>query len=431
MAKLITKPWLVNVAVVFLFIAFGWYYYNTIAIVPFHPDESTYIFMSSDFKQLLSEPLGMAYDPNLKSDNRQHYRLVDPPITRYWIGAALSIAGIEPLKEDWNWGLSWQENLEHGALPDQNLLLVSRMAVSCLFLLALYAVYRTGVFLHNELTGILSIIFLGCNSLVLLHTRRSMEEALLLPAICLSIWSFSSISRRPWLSGLAVLMAINVKLSAFPLYFIGAAAIFMLDRDKVVNSSRRFVNLGVFTAVILAGSYLLNPVAWSSPWMVIQLAIGERSELISNQLASMLSINSELALDSPAKRLAGLITHTFFSYPAALDIGNYREELAVSINSYNATFGTAFLRGFTGGLVSMCLVLFCSLLMLVHIIKEKPFYASMRFLILSGFGLFIAAMTITVVLPFQRYVIPLLPFVSLITAWGISQVLQPDSKAPA
>ena len=241
------KTRLVNVAVAILFVVFGSYYYLTLVNVPFHPDESTYIYMSADFKRLFSEPQSLAYDQDLQTDTRQHYRLVDPPLTRYWIGAALSLAGIDTLKEDWNWSLSWQANVNEGALPDSRMLLVSRLAVSSLFMLALFATYRTGVLLHNRLTGILAIIFVACNALVLLHTRRAMEEALLLPAICLSIWSFSSINRRPWLAGLAVLMAINVKLSALPLLVVGIAAIFLLDFHQKAGPAKRFVNLAIFT----------------------------------------------------------------------------------------------------------------------------------------------------------------------------------------
>ena len=387
--------------------------------------------MSSDLKQLLSDPLSLAYDQDLQSDVLQHYRLVDPPLTRYWIGAALSLAGIDPVQADWNWSLSWQENVEMGALPDSRMLLVSRLAVSSLFLLALFAIYRSGVLLHNQITGLLSIIFLAGNALVLLHTRRAMEEALLLPAVCLSIWSFSSINRRPWLAGLAVLMAINVKLSALPLFLIGVMAIFLLDHHQKVVPTKRLVNFAIFSVIILVGTLILNPVAWSNPWMVIQAAISERSELIRNQLANLGAVDPDLVLDSPLKRLAGLITHSFFSYPAALDIGNYRDELSVAINAYSASYGTRILRGLTGGLVTLFLTLFGSLLMLVRVIKQKPFFSSYRFIVLTGFGIFVAAMTATVTLPFQRYVIPLLPFICLISAWGISQVLVPDKKAPA
>ncbi len=429
--KWMGKTWLVNSIVIFLLFTFCFYYYNTLDHIPFHPDESTYIYMSSDFKQLLSDPRGMAYSPGSLTDIKQHYRLIDPPLTRYWIGAALSIAGIDNLKVDWNWSLNWQANLERGALPDRHLLIVSRVAVSSFFLLALYAIFRTGLLVHNTLTGLLSIILLGTNALVLLHTRRAMEEALLLPAVCLSIWSFSSINRRPWAAGLAVMMAINVKLSSLPLYMIGIAAIFLLNHVQPINLSKRFLNLLIFTVVILAGTYLLNPIAWSEPWAVLQQAVIERNDLVHAQLASLQQINPDLALTAPMKRVAGLLTHTFFSFPAALDIGNYHAELASAIEAYDSTFGTALLRGITGGLITFFMTTFGSLLMLIRLLKKKQFSYSYRFVILVGFALFIAAMSITVSLPFQRYVIPLLPFVVLLSSFGISQVIQPDIKAPA
>ena len=38
------------------------YYFGGLAQVPFHPDESTQIYMSSDFDQLLSDPLSLTWD---------------------------------------------------------------------------------------------------------------------------------------------------------------------------------------------------------------------------------------------------------------------------------------------------------------------------------------------------------------------------------
>jgi hypothetical protein len=428
MNKWMNHSRLMNFGALILILLFGSYYYLTLIQVPFHPDESTYIYMSGDFERFLSQPLGMIHDQGRSQDPQQHYRLVDPPLTRYWIGAALAITGIEPLKQDWDWSSSWQANIEMGALPADELLLVSRLAVSSLFLLGLYAIYRTGILLHNRLTGLLAVILLASNSLVLLHTRRSMEEALLLPAMCLSIWSISSINRRPWLAGLAVLMAINIKLSALPLFFIGVLAIFLLDSYQTIRPSKRFINLFILTAVILAGTYILNPVAWADPWLVLKLSISERSQLILNQMASLRSINPDLVLDTPIKRLAGLITHAFFSYPASLDVGNYRQELSVAIDTYDATAGTRFLRGISGGILTLILTLFGSLLMLVRVMKQKPFYASFQFLTITGLVVFVTAMTIAISLPFQRYVLPVLPYLCLISGWGISQVVQPDKK---
>jgi 4-amino-4-deoxy-L-arabinose transferase-like glycosyltransferase len=425
------KSWLVNLFVGLLIILFGILYYGTLIRVPFHPDESTYIYMSSDFKQFLEKPGVLAYNPALQRDDKQRYRLIDPPLTRYWIGAALSVSGIDSLAEDWDWTLSWEKNLARGAFPDEKTLAVSRLSVSSLYLVALFAIFRSGSLLHGKLTGIMAIIFMGTNALVLLHTRRAMEEALLLPAVCLCLWSFFYINKRPWAAGLVVLMAINVKWSCLPLYLIGVLAIFLLDDHRFKKLSTSFVNLAIFTAVIAAGSYLLNPVAWADPWVAIRQAMVERGDLVRAQLASLQQIDPGLALTSPAKRLAGLLTHTFFSYPTALDIGNYRVELSSDIDAYTTSFGTTLFRGFIPGLISLSLTLFGGLLMLLRVLKTKGQPVPYRVVILAGACIFIISMIAVISLPFQRYVIPILPFVVLLSSFGISQVILPDKKAPA
>ena len=138
--------------------ALGIYYYATLTQVPFHPDEATYLFISTDFKRLFTQPLSMQYQSTSQSDLIQHYRLVDPALHRYVIGAGLAIARISPLPVDWDWSLSWQENQYRGALPDERMLTVSRLAVSIFFLFSLVFIYKTGTILHSPLTGLLAVI---------------------------------------------------------------------------------------------------------------------------------------------------------------------------------------------------------------------------------------------------------------------------------
>jgi len=429
-AKLFNNKKLVNTLLFVVIVLLGLNYYSTISYVPFHPDESTYIYMSSDFHQLLTDPLSMIYRPEQQSDLKQHYRLIDPPLTRYVIGAGLSIAGIKSLSADWDWKSTWDENLELGTLPDKQMLLVSRISVSCLFLLALFAIFKTGVHLHNGLTGLIAMLLVGTSALILLHTRRAMEESLLLLGVSLALWCFTSINKRPWLAGLALVLAVNAKLSAAPLYFMGIAAILIMDTIQSINWSRRLINLLIYTSILIIGTFILNPIAWNRPATVFQAAIQERNALVSEQLTSLQNVDPQHALSRPGARIAGLITHLYFSQPAALDIGNYLEELKPSIEAYFALPVTSLLRGYIGGLVVFFLSLFGIILMLTKLLLHRNNPSRFWIVFLLGFTVFITAMTATISLPFQRYVIPLLPFIYLFIAFGISQVLMPNKKAP-
>lgn len=411
-------------------IALGVYYYATLTQVPFHPDEATYNFMSNDFKKLFTQPLSMQYQSDTQSDIIQHYRLVDPALNRYVIGTALAIARISPLAVDWDWTVSWQENQDNGALPGERMLMISRLAVSIFFLFSLVFIYKTGTSLHSPLTGLLAVILLGTNALILLHTRRAMQEALLIPAICLSLWSFIGINRRPWLAGLAVMLAFNAKYSAAPLMIIGGIAIFILDNYHSVLLRKRIINILVFSLLILAGTFILNPVLWADPLNVLRIAINERSILVSSQVTALQNIDPAYALTSLDNRVAGLITHLFFSRPAALDIGNYLDVLNPSIEKYLSIPGTTLMRGPIGGLVFFFLTVFGFIMMLTRLILKRDTAEFFRSVFLLGFVILFIALSVTVTLPFQRYVLPLLPFTSLLSAYGLSQIVLPNKKAP-
>ena len=61
-------------------------YLAGVSSVPFHPDESTYIYMSSDFETFFRQPSEVFWQPEKSDELRQHYRLLDPPVLRTWIG---------------------------------------------------------------------------------------------------------------------------------------------------------------------------------------------------------------------------------------------------------------------------------------------------------------------------------------------------------
>jgi hypothetical protein len=154
--------------------------FSAISSIPFHPDESTYLFMSGDFLDFITEPSDLAGELLPPIDPPTRYRLIDAPIVRYILGAGLLLSGQDPLPSDWDWSGTISENQSSGAYPSQSVLLAGRLAVILLFPLSLALVYATGRTLAGIWAGLLSAILLGTNSLVLLHTRRAMAEGPLL-----------------------------------------------------------------------------------------------------------------------------------------------------------------------------------------------------------------------------------------------------------
>jgi len=128
-------------------------YLAGVSRVPFHPDESTYLYMSSDFETFYRQPSVVFWQPEPADELRQHYRLVDPPLLRSWIGFVRWLTGQPLLAADWDWSKFWQENQAAGALPSPGLLQTARLAVALLFPLTLIFMFLAGKQLGGELGG--------------------------------------------------------------------------------------------------------------------------------------------------------------------------------------------------------------------------------------------------------------------------------------
>jgi len=168
-----------------------------VAKVPFHPDESTYLFMSQDFNEIFSDPSSLAWSPYQTVDLRTHYRLIDPPLTRYLLGFSRYLVGLKAIKVDWDWAATWEENESAGALPDPMLLNVSRIMMTMLLPFNMLLLYLIGKRIQSPLTGLLAAILFGLNPLALLHGRRAMAEGLMIFGVLLSVWSFLKLNNKP------------------------------------------------------------------------------------------------------------------------------------------------------------------------------------------------------------------------------------------
>ncbi|MFH1633237.1 MAG: hypothetical protein ABIG63_04395 [Chloroflexota bacterium] len=87
---------------VILLIPLTIFYLWGLRFVPFHPDESTQLYMSSDFESLFSNPASLFWDPDREDDPRQRYRELDAPLTKYILGLGRVIAGQPALPVDWD-----------------------------------------------------------------------------------------------------------------------------------------------------------------------------------------------------------------------------------------------------------------------------------------------------------------------------------------
>jgi len=402
-------------------LVFAFFFLRGAVSVPFHPDESTQLYMSSELEVMFSNPLSMKYRPELGDDPRQNYRLLDAPLTRLSIGIARQLAGGLPaLPLDWDWALNWEENLVAGALPSPGLLRVGRYAASCLALLALIFLYQAGKRLGGWWTGLLAAGLLAINALYLLHARRAMAEGPLLFGVTLAMWGFLEGERRPWLAGLGAALAFSAKQSALVLAPVGLlAVVWLVDAPLADGWRTRAKNLlqylVVFGLIILA----LNPWLWGKPEEAFQAALEARNHLLALQVADIARVYPYQVIDTAGERLLSLVNNLFLNPLAFAELGKYLNGTAASEMVYLNNPLHTLLRGRVGGAVMLFLCLSGMVLALVRLHRMRANRKRAVILMLLAGGAQLAGIIAAIPLAWQRYILPLLPFACLWIAYAL------------
>jgi 4-amino-4-deoxy-L-arabinose transferase-like glycosyltransferase len=407
----------------------GWFFLSGLQAVPFHPDESTQLYMSADFEQLLTSPFELTFSPNAQGDLKQHYRLIDAPLTRYILGFGRTIGGFPALPADWDWSQSWDENVQAGALPSEELLYAGRMAITLLLPLALLFVYLAGKQVGDGITGLSALFFLGLNALVLLHGRRAMAEGALIFGVAFFLWSLFQSDRRPWLTGLAMAIAFNAKQSTLALLPVGLIAVAWLSGQASIDFKRIGANIAQYLGVFVLLTFALNPVFWNSPVQTIQIAIHERQDLLERQLADIQRLAPEKVLDSPGERLVAILANLYATPPMFYEVGNYIEITQAAEVEYLKNPGHDLFRGLVGGGIMLFITLFgvaTSLFKLRSPNGNKR--RAITLLSLASAAQF-SALLLAVPLPWQRYVIPLVPFMALWAGTGLADLISAAKTA--
>ncbi len=161
-----------------LFIGLAYFYSLDLAVVPYHPDETSQLVMSRDVAR---NWLDLAWRPGLPVTPEVRLRLLDAPLTRYVLGLSWLVQGYrfdDVVATDWQWGATWEANA--AAVPSTGLLTAARVGPTLLTALTAALLYRLGTRLGGWPTGLLAALVFGLNPLVLLHGRRAMAEPALM-----------------------------------------------------------------------------------------------------------------------------------------------------------------------------------------------------------------------------------------------------------
>ncbi len=423
MKSIFRTDWPFVILLIFLSVFYFW----GIRFIPFHPDESTQLYMSSDFKLIFTNPSEMFWHPEFETNSRQQYRLLDAPLTRYLIGFAFFITGNQPLGVDWDWSKSWEENLEGGAYPDTKLLQISRICITSLLPISLLFVYLICKKIGDNTLGLLAVFLVGTQSVILLHGRRAMAEGMLLMGVCFATWTLLKAQDRPWLAGLGMAVAFNAKQSSLALLPVFIIALVWLPQNGKIKIFNLGKNLLIFCLVFVTITFVLNPVFWNKPIQAFHSAIGTRADLTQSQVEDTKSIAPEKYLQTLPQRAFMLVLNLFISPPEHSLVGNLAPTQQ-SVNDYIDMPGYNLFRGVIWGGIFLTLTLFG---FFVAIRKAFLYQGDKKrnlvLLLLASISM-AGGLIFAVPLPWIRFSVPLIPFSYIWIAFGITPLISIGRK---
>jgi len=151
------------------------------AIVPFHGDESSKIYVGRDFYFLFLEGDREKLTHQAKrSASSGEYRanLASGSISNMiygWLAASNGYA-ITDLNDDWHWGLDYRSNLESNRVPEARLLGTARLASAAQLAAAAALLYAFARITINRPTALLASLFFATHPTLLLNGRRALQE---------------------------------------------------------------------------------------------------------------------------------------------------------------------------------------------------------------------------------------------------------------
>ncbi len=415
-------------------------YLSDLDRVPFHPDESTQIYMSRDFDIafLQHNPAALAWTPDQPLSPEARLRLLDAPLTKTLIGLGRWLRGftLADSNVDWVWGATWADN--RAAIPSHDLLMAARLPTAVLGALASVLVFWIGVQVSGIGAGLIAALLVGLDPLLLLHARRAMAESaltffsvlaafgiLLLVRHCDSLKRFRLRTVAlgaviGLLSGLAM-DSKQTELVMLPIA-LAATALCLLQRQWTRRSQS--VALTVLWFVIgagwLVGVWLLNPVLYRDPISVTQTMLSLRADLAREQVAVNGAANPQSVLASVPARLGAAVAQLYWQPAAAWDVPVYLDQLQSAASAYFANPINSLVRQ---PFVGLLLVIFSGVGIgdsAMRVWRDRLGARTRTEQVLWLWSLVtLALLALTIPLNWQRYFMPLLAPSRLFAALGV------------
>jgi len=398
-------------------------------LVPFHGDEAMQIYFSGDYEVavLQGNPAALTTRPPYDIDSDPQLRILNGSVHRYLVGLARQIAGISadqlPPHPGWDWGLTYDRNVETSHRPSEALLMAGRLSSALLLALSAPLAFGLGWLVGKRPGAYLVAGLIMLNPIVLLNGRRAMQEGALLffgLAVVLSAaWiarQRASQKRVPllWWALLAISggLALASKHSTLP--FIGGALAWVFLGELTHFKLRPFLKMTgmliVCGLLMLALFFAVSPALWDDPLARFRDLLQVRATLLDIQVSGM-----PTSLDY---RAIGLFVQPFLVPPQFFEIASWGEAATIT-----AEIERYFASGLSGipfasilGAVTTGLMLVGMVIALLRRVRPFADWA-------TAVGLFawwgITALSLLAnPLPWQRYFLPLIPPAALFATIG-------------
>jgi hypothetical protein len=256
-----------------------------------------------------------------------------------------------------------------------------------------------------------------------------MSEGPLIFGIYLAILGILEAEKRPWLAGIGMAIAASSKLSAVALLPVALFSIVWRKKDDDPGGKMRLRGLLLFSIVVVLVTLMLNPVLWSNPLAGVSGIWSSRVEFAIRQTQTLRAVSPDQVLETPSDRISSMLIMLFFRNPQTSEVANYveqtnPEELAYLGNSLNK-----LISGNVGGSVAFMLTSTGIGLSLNQLRRAE--WKKQRVIMLLIIATLAQAVSILMAnaIPFQRYYIPLVPFIILWMGLGISGLYDALKKA--
>jgi hypothetical protein len=256
-----------------------------------------------------------------------------------------------------------------------------------------------------------------------------MAESALTFGVCFAIIGILLGDKRPWLTGIAIALAVNAKQSALPLFAVGLFAVCWLPQNELLTK-RFWANIGQYLGVFALLTLILNPMMWEDPVGVVIKSYRARQDFLNKQIDVSETLVPEQVMINPMQRSAVMIANLYILHPSFYEVGNYVKETEMSEMEYINIPGHNLFRGVFGGGILLIMTLFGMATATLKFPREHPTSRRNIVLLLLGTFLQAIALIIAVPLPYQRYVIPMVPFISLWIGFGLSQIIYKATTQP-